>query len=488
MTFVFYDTETTGLRIGFDQIVQFAAIKTDNDLNEIDRFEVRSRLLPHVVPHPKAMLTNGLGIDKLIDERLPTHYQMVVDLRRRLIEWSSAIFVGYNSMDFDEEMLRHALFQTVHPAYLTNTNHNCRADAMGLALSAAALAPGVLSVPSKPDGRPSFRLADLAAANSISVGQSHDAMADAEATLGLSRLIKQAAPDVWHRFVRFSKKATVAEFVDAEDGFVFTEFFSNEAYHQPVVSLGPDPEIKTRRLCLRLDIDLNALARMSDAEQQAVFSQKPNPMRTLKVNAAPTLTALFDASERMLADVPFDIYEDRARRIKQDAPLRARLLSNYGVTRRPFDPPEVPEQRIHVGLPSRQDENRMASFHEVSWPDAARLVAEMEHDGLRTFAARVIYCEARAQLPETLRQAVERELTDRLIVPTGYGFTLQQAIDSIDTLMDVSDDAHGILPGYRAYLVERQQKVLAYRSKLFAFDGVSEGGNQASPQSHDGER
>jgi len=39
------------------------------------------------------------------------------------------IFVGYNSIRFDEEMLRHALFRTLHPAYLTRSHGNCRADA-----------------------------------------------------------------------------------------------------------------------------------------------------------------------------------------------------------------------------------------------------------------------------------------------------------------------------------------------------------------------
>jgi exodeoxyribonuclease-1 len=33
MNFVFYDTETTGLDTTFDQILQFAAILTDADLN-----------------------------------------------------------------------------------------------------------------------------------------------------------------------------------------------------------------------------------------------------------------------------------------------------------------------------------------------------------------------------------------------------------------------------------------------------------------------
>ena len=60
MAYVFYDTETTGIDTTFDQILQFAAIRTDEDLNELDRFEIRCRLLPHVIPAPGALL-DGCG-------------------------------------------------------------------------------------------------------------------------------------------------------------------------------------------------------------------------------------------------------------------------------------------------------------------------------------------------------------------------------------------------------------------------------------------
>ena len=46
MNFVFYDTETTGTNTAFDQILQFGAIRTDAELNELERFEVRCQLLP----------------------------------------------------------------------------------------------------------------------------------------------------------------------------------------------------------------------------------------------------------------------------------------------------------------------------------------------------------------------------------------------------------------------------------------------------------
>ncbi|WP_435521330.1 exonuclease domain-containing protein [Bradyrhizobium ottawaense] len=92
MSFVFFDTETTGLKRGFDQILHFAAVRTDENLNEVARFETRSRLQPHVLPHPSALRTNGLPIESLTDSSLPSHYTMVGDIRRTLISWSPAVF------------------------------------------------------------------------------------------------------------------------------------------------------------------------------------------------------------------------------------------------------------------------------------------------------------------------------------------------------------------------------------------------------------
>ena len=67
MSFVFYDTETTGTHTAFDQILQFGAIRTDHELRELERFEIRCRLLPHVVPSPAALLTNGITVEQLTD-------------------------------------------------------------------------------------------------------------------------------------------------------------------------------------------------------------------------------------------------------------------------------------------------------------------------------------------------------------------------------------------------------------------------------------
>lgn len=469
MGFVFFDTETTGLRHGFDQIVHFAAIRTDNDLNETDRFEVRSRLLPHVVPHPSALLTNKLPIERLTDDTLPSHYDMVRAIQRTLLAWSPSIFVGYNSIRFDEEMLRHALFQTLHPAYLTSNNGNCRADALGLMMAAATLSPACLVVPQGPEGRPTFRLDQLASANDLTHDQAHDAMADVAATLGLCRFVRERAPELWQRFIRFSKKATVGDFVESEDGFFLTEFFSNQAYHTPVVCLGPDPGQPNGRLCLRLDVPPEELALMSDEALQAYLAAKPSPVRRLRINASPTLTAFYDAPELMLNGADIDELEDRARRLKEDVAFRSRIISLYVAVREPYAPSLHVEGQIYDGFLGPDDERRIADFHDVSWPEALSIVRDLDDKRLRIFGRRLIYLGGRSVLPSDLRLVVERDLTDRLVDNAAGNFTLQQALEETERLLNGDGvDPDGILPSYRTYLIDRISRVTEFRAKEFA--------------------
>jgi exodeoxyribonuclease I len=139
---VFYDTETIGVEAPFDQTIQFAAIRTDAELNELDRFEVRSRLQLHIVPACEALVMNRATAARLTDAALPSHYEMAKAIHTKLHLWSPALFMGYNSLVFDEHFLRQALYQTLHPPYLTNTNGNSRSDVLRMLQAACVYATG----------------------------------------------------------------------------------------------------------------------------------------------------------------------------------------------------------------------------------------------------------------------------------------------------------------------------------------------------------
>jgi exonuclease I len=60
MGFVFYDLETTGISPAFDQPLQFAAIRTDDSVAEIERVNLRCRIAPHIIPSPQALIVTGV--------------------------------------------------------------------------------------------------------------------------------------------------------------------------------------------------------------------------------------------------------------------------------------------------------------------------------------------------------------------------------------------------------------------------------------------
>lgn len=464
MSFVFFDTETTGLKHGFDQIVHFAALRANPQLNEIERFEVRSRLLPHVLPHPLALRTNGLSIQRLTDQTLPSHYEMVTAIRDKLLSWSPAIFVGYNSIRFDEEMLRHAFFQTLYPAYLTSSPGNGRADVWGLLMAAAACTPACLIVPTSPEGRPTFRLDQIANANGIQ-DKAHDAMSDVVATLKLCRCVLEGSPEHWQRFIRFSNKAVVRDFVDFEDVFIFTEFFGNQAYHTPVVCIGNDPDQPNGRLCLNL-LETNRLSAMSDEELHLEIAKKPSPIRRLRINAAPTLTTLYEATETMLGGISIDELETRSRLVKNNPLLCERLAAAYVAAREPHAPALHIEARLYDGFPGSNDESLMVAFHTAAWRDRLPIVQRFEDERLRYFGHRLVYFEARSKMPAALRKQLEWDLSRRLVDGNDGGLTIEEALRETERLLgEDKSDIDGVLEGYRSYLLDRAARVAAFRAE-----------------------
>ena len=473
MSFVFFDTETTGLRKGLDQIVHFAAIKTDNDLLEVERFETRCRLLPYVVPNPMALRISGATIDRLNDRELPSHDAMVANIQRNLLDWSPSIFVGYNSIDFDEEMLRQALFQTLRPAFLTSNHRNGRADALTLMMAASAVSPAAIGVPMGSNGRATFRLAPMAAANNVTHSQAHDAMGDAEATLALSRLVRERSPDVWQRFVRFSNRAAVRDFVDSGEGFVLTEFFGGNAYHAPVVCVGQEVGTPNGRLCLTLDCDLKRLISSTDDDLQVALAERPSPIRRLRVNASPTVTALSDASEQMLNGKVIDRLDEIARSVRQDQVFCERLTTCYAANRPPWPKSPYVEKQIYDGFPSQEDERFMIDFHDASWPDAYSIVQRMQDERLRTFGLRLIYLGNKSTLPEDVRLDVEKEMIARLVDDGPEGYSLQRALRETDELLKDEPESE-ILSGYRDYLIGRIERVREFREKYFGINAADQ--------------
>jgi exodeoxyribonuclease-1 len=460
MAFVFWDTETTGISTDFDQILQFAAIRTDVDFNETDRLELRCRLHPHVVPAPGALRVTGMTIHRLLDSALPCHYDMIRQIRAKLLEWSPAIFIGYNSLRFDEELLRKALFRTLHSPYLTNTGGNGRADAMALVQAASVLEPGCLQVPTNDKGKSTYKLDRFAPLNGFDDMNAHDALGDVLATIHLAKCVRERAPAIFERFVCFASKPAVAAFLDEEEAVVLTEFYFNRPFHYVVAPFGAEPSNPSAVFALDLRHDLDWVASLPSDQLATWVAKSPKPVRRIKTNAAPAIAKVDEVAPHIIAPLTPDLIAHRAHRLRVDGGLQARLLEAVVASTSAYDDSEhVEEQLYSGGFISKADEAAMERFHEVSWPDRIAIADQLRDPRVRYHAQRLIYELHPELLSPKDRLEIENLMWDRLLMeecPKGKWTSLTAALAETEAMMlDDDPSALEILSGLRGHLLDR---------------------------------
>lgn len=467
MGFVFYDVETTGLRKRYDQISSFAAVLTDNDLVIQDQFEMSARICPHVLPSPGAIYVTGVGVQRLFDPALPSQYDAVTKIHDVMSAWSPAMFVGFNSVDFDEELLRHAFYQNLKSAFLTSRMGNARADVLGLCRVTAALHPEVLVPAVGPDGRKTFRLAELAAANGLSPVGAHSAMIDVMSTLSLCRHIRANAPDIWSSFSRFSTKGAVRSFVEAEDAFLY--FSARPGPDDPLVLtvLGEYGGNPARLHCLDLLVDLDELAVMEDAQLDERLISPTRPTVALRSNAAPIMMELFQASEQQLGGLTEGDLQARAARVHSNGRLGPRIFARAVALQKQYPAAAHVEDRLYGHpFPNHRDEARMAEFHVSNWSARAALATQFEDVRLVQLARRIVFFADPSLLPAADAEKMQRAISNRLsstqpepwLTFDGARAELENVVSGISA---VGEEVPAHLVEYRRFLDQRQTRTVA---------------------------
>jgi len=437
MALVFYDTETTGLNTTYDQILQFAAVLTDCELNPLDEFEIECRLQSHIIPSPKALLLNGVTASRLYDTSLRSHYEMICSVRDKLIEWSPANFVGFNSINFDEHLLRQAFYQSLHPPFLTSRPGNARSDVRRMLHATSVLAPDSVVIPVREDGRPTFRLELVAEANGFR-GRAHQAMADVEATLFLARLVMENASDVWSIAMRFSQKAAVVEYVKNEPLFCIFEYFNGAPHAWFTSYLGPNPDNTAECFLYDLSIDPAELSGLNGIDLASRVATAPRPVRLLKMNAAPILLPTYEAPNFAAgAELGEVELSRRAGILSRDAELRAQLIEVYQAGREEKVKSKHPEGQIYDSFTPDDDLAILEEFHVSPWARRPALLARLQDRRLRKLGRRLIYAECPELLTEPVRTKYDSAIARRILGmdPDTEWLTLPAAIDELNALL-----------------------------------------------------
>ena len=213
-SYLWHDYETFGANPMADRPAQFAALRTDSELNPIDEPVVwYCKPSDDVLPHPMASLITRITPQEALKKGIPE-----TDFAQKVLDEMSrhgTCTAGYNSIRFDDVITRNLLYRNLRDPYEREyKNGNSRWDLIDLARMCYALRPDGIEWPMHEPGKPSFRLEDLSRANNIAHEGAHDALVDVQATIGLARLLKKAQPRLFDWALQMRDYHQVAKLLD----------------------------------------------------------------------------------------------------------------------------------------------------------------------------------------------------------------------------------------------------------------------------------
>ena len=447
-SFVFYDTETTGLNPVYDQILQFAAIHTDSSLNIIDRIDIRCRRRPHIVPSPAAMLITRCTPTQLEEQDL-SHFEMTRKIAAWIKKRTPSIWIGHNSIRFDEEFLRQTFYQNVMYPYLTQRNGNLRSDTMILAQALAHYRPTAIEIP-EIGGRYKFQLGLLAEANSIAsnIHDLHNARADVEVTLTLAAFIKRANRRLWDEMIQNANPQKVEQILETPSLVHVSGFAMGRPYSYPAVGVLQNPHNRNEYALA------NLMAPLSDDKKRkhplCLISSKR--ARLIKANKLPIL---FRSAQSQLINTPniskslLNEYHSHYKQIDN----AQNMLSYFDEKKEKWSLRENVEENIHHAMPLDSDINKMQQFEHLDWSERAELIDTFDDERLSELAQRLVCEHAPNFVPRYRLQRYRKWVADVLGGSTGSDRrSVKSALDELDDLRETHPDRLSEIKNIRQYL------------------------------------
>ena len=223
-TFFFYDLETSGLSARDDRIMQFAGQRTDMNFNPIgEPVNMLVRLSDDVLPSPEALLVTGITPQQTVADGYTE-----AEFAKILVDdifTPQTIAVGFNSIRFDDEFVRHFLWRNFHDPYEWSwKDGRSRWDILDVVRMTRALRPEGIRWPVDDKGNPTNRLELLTKENGVDHYKAHDALSDVMATIAVAKLINETQPNLFQYLLKLRDKREVMKLVNLDDKkpFVYT--------------------------------------------------------------------------------------------------------------------------------------------------------------------------------------------------------------------------------------------------------------------------
>ena len=464
-TFLWHDYETFGANPRYDRPAQFAAIRTDMELNEIgEPLMLFCQPAPDYLPEPQACLLTGITPQQCLSEGVPE------DTFARQIETAfsqpGTVGVGYNTIRFDDEVTRFLFWRNLIDPYAREWQNNCgRWDLLDVVRMVYALRPDGLQWPRKEDGSVSFKLEDLARANHLLHEHAHDALSDVRATIALARLIRQAQPKLFEFAFGLRKKDRVlhemglpAQPVDARPFLHISGMFSPERGCLAMMwPLTQHPSNKNEIICWDLNYDPCELQTITaDTLRLRMFTKATElphgitrlPIKSIHINKSPMVVRnLKTLSPEMAAKWGINLESCIDNAIKARALPDMSAVWQQVYARLESSGPQDVDQDLYNGFIPTTDRRRLEHLRTLSAQELA-----FDHTGFDDARLSELVFRWRARnWPDSLNPPERQRWRQHCVAVLTEGIagqrTAQHMFAQIDTLSETASEQDQALLG-----------------------------------------
>lgn len=432
-SFLFYDTETTGLNSAFDQIITFAAIRTDLDLNEIERYELTIKLRPDIVPSPGAFITHRLMAEDLAEGVSEYEGAKII---HEIVNRPETISIGYNSLGFDDEFLRFTFYRNLLDPYSHQYANGCsRMDLLPITTLYRIFKPEIIDWPKDSEGKPSLKLELILTSLKQKLsreggkepfdlsGLAHNAMTDVKVTLALARYLMEER-EIWRYSLEFfDKKCDRAKIESINVQFkpsassqnlsplnvsgalhsgesvdligekytlalmVSHKFGSDLMYMAPVIGIGRSHHYANQTLWLRLDREIAPPSGSFNPDELSVIRKKDGESSIILPPLERFWNRLSDGQKSSV---------EKNRSFIYGTPEQQLLFKKIVAYHREFKYPYVPEADLDSLLYqdsffTRAEKREMEAFHKSTVEEKRSMVERMKPSRIKALATRILF-------------------------------------------------------------------------------------------------
>lgn len=411
----FYDLETSGVDAHNQRIMQFAGQRTTLDLQCIgEPDDIIVRLDKDVLPDPDAIVLTGITpqstwTDSYTEKEFLQYFIESIAL-------PETVFVGFNTIRFDEEFIRQSLYRNFYDAYeWIWKDGRGHWDLLDVCRMTRALRPDGIVWPVGEDGTKINRLELLTSANNLTHSHAHNALSDVLGSIELAKLLRDKQQKLFNYLYTMRTKTAVEALIQNGQPFVYTSGRYPSEYEK--TSIAVQLKKNSDGSIWVYDLRHNPKEYTGSEERSAIKRLRPN-----KCPAIAPLGVMDDASwERIgitLKQVQqhFACFKDEHARLERCIPEKQfeTHLPNAGENWTPLES----ELRLYDGFFAEQDKKTSARVRTMSAAQIADFDPEFSDPRLKglflLYKARNFPQSLVAEEREVYEQYISEKLSGRV--------------------------------------------------------------------------